>query len=159
MSNSSLEQRVARLEAALAQLTDQQPSPPAKLTGWKRMVGVFADNPHFEAAFVLGREYRESLAQMADVASTLEDLPDKSLEEYSLFEAVEVLKEEITLAVDRHYTFSEIAQILTDRGISINPEQLERHYLNASRVQQPTRSASRPRRNTSSRRRPLRQPA
>jgi hypothetical protein len=73
MSNASLEQRVARLEAALAQLTDQQPSPPAKLTGWKRMVGVFADNPHFEAAVVLGREYRESLVENDDENSMLDE--------------------------------------------------------------------------------------
>jgi uncharacterized protein YydD (DUF2326 family) len=159
MSNSSLEKRVTRLEAELASLKAQKPSTPKEVTGWQSIVGVFADNPYFEEAVAIGREYRESLANIADVASTLEDLPNKSSEEYSLYEAVGALKEEIALALSRHYTFPEIAQILTDRGISINTEQLERHYFQISRDQhEPASSASKPRNRRSSRR-PLQYPA
>jgi hypothetical protein len=38
--------------------------PPAPETAWwKRIVGVFSDDPEFEEAMRLGREYRESLRE------------------------------------------------------------------------------------------------
>jgi hypothetical protein len=66
-STPTLEQRVEQLERELAQLkqqvqsTPQQPEQP----WWEKIVGVFADDPDFEAAMELGREYRQSLKPIA----------------------------------------------------------------------------------------------
>ncbi len=61
MPTPSLEQRVARLEAELAQLKSPQAPAEAEQPWWKKIVGVFANDPYFEAAVARGREYRESL--------------------------------------------------------------------------------------------------
>jgi hypothetical protein len=53
MSNSSLEKRVTRLEAELANLKVQKPSTPVEITGWQSIVGVFADNSDFEEAVAI----------------------------------------------------------------------------------------------------------
>ncbi|HKI33702.1 MAG TPA: hypothetical protein VKA46_17745 [Gemmataceae bacterium] len=58
MATVKIEDRVAALEAEIAQLK-------VKIDGadpWKEVVwGAFADDPAFEEAMRLGREYRESL--------------------------------------------------------------------------------------------------
>ncbi len=60
MATPSLEERVAVLEAELKQLKQQ--SEPDKLSdaprGWQRIVGIFQDDPEFEEAVRLGREWR-----------------------------------------------------------------------------------------------------
>ena len=62
MAIREIELRVTRLEAEMAQLKKQleQMAPP---TGdWLDSIyGAFANDPHFEEAMRLGREYRESL--------------------------------------------------------------------------------------------------
>ena len=62
MAAREIELRVTRLEAEMAQLKKQleQTAPP---TGdWLDSIyGAFANDPHFEEAMRLGREYRESL--------------------------------------------------------------------------------------------------
>jgi hypothetical protein len=171
MAKSSLEQRVARLEAELAQLKSQRsPNQPSHLQStvaspeqpwWESIVGMFADNSAFEAAVEQGRNYRQSLAKIEDAAAALDDLPSKSLETYSLLEAVIALQDDIARALDRHYTFSEIAQILVKQGIFINAAQLQHHYSSISPKQQVksepmfsahvTRDKSRSRSNKSSR--------
>jgi hypothetical protein len=71
-STPTLEQRVEQLERELAQIKQQmQPTPqpsdqPSELPWWEKIVGVFADDPDFEAAVELGREYRQSLKPIAD---------------------------------------------------------------------------------------------
>ena len=62
MVAASLQQRVAALEAEVARLkarieAKEQPADPWLQTVW----GAFADDPAFEEAMRLGREYRESL--------------------------------------------------------------------------------------------------
>ncbi|MDX2242550.1 MAG: hypothetical protein NW224_17825 [Leptolyngbyaceae cyanobacterium bins.302] len=56
-----LEARVAYLEAEVARLKtkveDDTPSKP----WWEQIVGAFADNPAYDEAMRLGREYRDSL--------------------------------------------------------------------------------------------------
>jgi hypothetical protein len=62
MAKQTLAARVAALETQLAQLQTQlaQPAPPQKdwLDEW---YGAFADDPLYDEAMRLGREYRESL--------------------------------------------------------------------------------------------------
>jgi hypothetical protein len=65
-STPTLEQRVEQLEKELAQLKQQiKPTPQAEQPWWEKIVGVFADDPDFEAAIELGREYRQSLKPIA----------------------------------------------------------------------------------------------
>jgi hypothetical protein len=63
MSAVSLEERVAAVETELARLKErlEQESQVPVTPWWKRVVGVYRDDPEFEAAMRLGREYRESL--------------------------------------------------------------------------------------------------
>jgi hypothetical protein len=67
-STPTLEQRVEQLEQELAQLKQQvqtiTPSP--QQPWWEKIVGVFADDPDFEAAVELGKEYRQSLKPSVD---------------------------------------------------------------------------------------------
>jgi hypothetical protein len=124
----TLEQRVARLEAELTELKSQQPAAEPARPWWKKIVGVFADNPEFEAAVVQGREYRESLTLLDNAADELLDLPDKLSQDYSIQEAILELREPIALAIQRHYTLPEIAQILTERGIAVSATELDHYY-------------------------------
>ena len=54
-----LESRVAVLEAKVDRL--QRSVAPDGEPWWQQVVGAFADDPAFEEAMRLGREYRESL--------------------------------------------------------------------------------------------------
>lgn len=61
MTSKVLEQRLAALEAELATLKSKveklQPSQP----WWERIAGTFENDPVYEKAMKLGREYRRSL--------------------------------------------------------------------------------------------------
>ncbi len=76
---TKLEDRIARLETTLSrrivdleeqvlrlsqQVNSKQPSDESPW--WKRIVGVYKDDPEFEEAMRLGREYRESLRPKDD---------------------------------------------------------------------------------------------
>jgi hypothetical protein len=61
MSSVSLEDRVAVLEAELARLKTRIEAGNSGEAPWKKIVGVFANDPAFAQAMRLGREYRESL--------------------------------------------------------------------------------------------------
>ncbi len=141
MSNPSLEQRVARLEAELTEIRSHQPPKEPEQPWWKKIVGMFADDPYFEAAVARGREYRESLGTVEAIADELLDLPEKSSHDYSLQEAIIALREPIAIALQRHYTFAEIAAILTQQGIIVTANELSQYYLAAI----PARSESRTR--------------
>ncbi len=59
MATVSLEDRVAALEAEVKRLKDLIDNGREK-RGWKAIVGSFANDPLYEEAMKLGREYRES---------------------------------------------------------------------------------------------------
>ena len=62
MDLRELEQRVTRLEAEVAQIKQQleQAAPPER--DWlDDIYGAFGNDPHYDEAMRLGREYRESL--------------------------------------------------------------------------------------------------
>lgn len=67
MAASKIELRVAVLEAEVAHLKEQmEKSVPAKRDWLDTIYGAFANDPHFEEAMRLGREYRESLRPKAN---------------------------------------------------------------------------------------------
>ncbi|MCU0565381.1 MAG: hypothetical protein MUF49_02145 [Oculatellaceae cyanobacterium Prado106] len=67
--------------------------------------------------------------------STLQDLPERPKESWSLREAVTILKDSITTALNRGYTYDEISSILASKGVGITASSLKR-YLAAAKRQQ-----------------------
>ena len=66
MATGTLEMRVRELETRqdhFQHLIEERllPLPPGEKRGWQAIVGTFADDPLYEEAMRLGREYRESL--------------------------------------------------------------------------------------------------
>ncbi len=68
MSNQ-LEERVALLEAEVARLKNKVESDSSSKPWWERITGTFADNPAYNEAMKLGREYRESLQPVSNESS------------------------------------------------------------------------------------------
>ncbi len=61
MAAPSLEDRVAALETELEQLKQQHVAHPIETDPWwKKIVGIYKDDPAYEEAMRLGREWRES---------------------------------------------------------------------------------------------------
>lgn len=56
-----LEERLAYLEAEVAKLKSKAENDSASISWWAKIAGTFADNPDYDEAMQLGREYRESL--------------------------------------------------------------------------------------------------
>ncbi|MBE9029142.1 hypothetical protein IQ266_05120 [filamentous cyanobacterium LEGE 11480] len=80
-----------------------------------------------------------------DAGSALVDLPEKPKEIWSLREAIDALKDEITLALDRGYTYPEISEMLTKRGVEISASTLK-YYLSSVKRQDPNAKPRRRRR-------------
>jgi hypothetical protein len=59
MSTASLEARIAALEREVRHLKDLVDKGQRK-RGWRIIIGAFANDPLYEEAMRLGREYRES---------------------------------------------------------------------------------------------------
>ncbi len=64
MATVTLEERVAALEQRVARFLPEE----SKAPWWKKIVGVYKDDPEFTEAERLGREYRESLRPKEDQA-------------------------------------------------------------------------------------------
>lgn len=58
---SSVEDRLSQLEQKVDRLLGEQAETMNKTPWWKKIVGVYKDDPEFDEAMRLGREYRESL--------------------------------------------------------------------------------------------------
>ena len=56
-----LEERVALLESEVARLKNKVENNSFSQPWWERIAGIFADNPAYNEAMQLAREYRESL--------------------------------------------------------------------------------------------------
>lgn len=63
-------------------------------------------------------------------SSILQELPEKPKEIWSLREAIDALKDQITLALDRGYTYMEISKMLSERGVEISASTLK-YYLSS----------------------------
>ena len=65
MSNADIEARLTNLETEVsrlkAQLQNPEPAP-----WWESILGTFADDPAYDEAMRLSREYRESLRSTAE---------------------------------------------------------------------------------------------
>ena len=61
MAAPEIESRVAALEAEVAQLKERLEKAAPRVDWLDEIYGAFADDPDFEEAMRLGREYRESL--------------------------------------------------------------------------------------------------
>jgi hypothetical protein len=67
----SLSERLTRVEEQVLRLSQQVSGTPdsQETAWWKTIVGVFQDDPEFEAAMQLGRAYRGSLRPRAEEAA------------------------------------------------------------------------------------------
>ncbi len=65
MGPARLEKRVAALEEELARLRSKVEEIDALKPWWERIAGTFQDDPVYEKAMKLGRQYRQSLGQGA----------------------------------------------------------------------------------------------
>ena len=60
MASARLEKRVAALEEELARLKTKVEGPRGAEPWWERIAGTFQDDPVYEEAMKLGRQYRRS---------------------------------------------------------------------------------------------------
>ncbi|HEY9624428.1 MAG TPA: hypothetical protein V6C78_28995 [Crinalium sp.] len=75
---------------------------------------------------------RISKSAIEQATVTLNDLPEKPKENWSLQEAVNVMSEAITAALDRGYSYDEVASMLGNQGVDISASTL-RYYLARSK--------------------------
>lgn len=76
--------------------------------------------------------------------SALQQLPEKPKENLSLREAIAALKDNITTALDRGYSYEEVASMLCDQGVRISPTSLKSYLADTQRGKTPkTRRSTR----------------
>ena len=89
-----------------------------------------------------------SKSAISQASTILEDLPEKPKEIWSLREAIELLKDPITAALDRGYSYPEVSKMLSERGVEISASTLK-YYLSAARKEKdPTKPRTRRQRRT-----------
>lgn len=66
MVTTELELRVTAIEKELAKLKEKVSKEDESSPWWEKISGTFANDPMFEEAMRLGREYRESLREDYD---------------------------------------------------------------------------------------------
>jgi hypothetical protein len=69
MSNTELEARLIALETEVARLKAQQQTY-TETPWWEEILGSFANDPAYDEAMQLGRQYRESLRPKAEPTSS-----------------------------------------------------------------------------------------
>lgn len=69
---------------------------------------------------------------LEQVTLTLQDLPEKPKEVWSLREAIALLYEPITAALDRGYSYEEVTSLLSKEGIDVSTSSMKR-YLSTAR--------------------------
>jgi hypothetical protein len=75
-----------------------------------------------------------SKTAIENATATLQDLPEKPKENWSLREAVSLLQETISTALSKGYSYEEISKMLTSQGIEISASSLK-SYLSAAKRQ------------------------
>jgi hypothetical protein len=74
-----------------------------------------------------------SKAAIAQATKVLDELTAKAKESWSLREAVTLLQDSITTALDRGYSYEEVSTMLAGKGVSITPSSLKRYLANAKK--------------------------
>src|SRR6266404_3744509 len=67
--SQTLEKRVEDLEKKVAELS-AEPTRTARKKDWRRTIGIFKDDPDFEEAVRLGREYRQQQTYDKEIAGS-----------------------------------------------------------------------------------------
>jgi len=71
MAVPEIELRIAALEAEVAQLKSQlEAAAPLVKPWWQEIYGTFSNDPLYEEAMRLGREYRDSLRSVVGVVAS-----------------------------------------------------------------------------------------
>jgi hypothetical protein len=70
MAALSIEERLTALEAEVARLKERVDGTTDNKPWWGMIWGTFKDDPHYEEAMRLGREYRESLRPKDDESAS-----------------------------------------------------------------------------------------
>lgn len=83
-------------------------------------------------------------------AEALQELPEKTKEKLSLREAVDVLRDHITAALDKGYSYEDIAVMLAKQGVSIAPSSLKHYLARSNRQLRSKTGATQPRRRRTS---------
>lgn len=68
----------------------------------------------------------------------LQDLPEKPRDSWSLREAIDVMHDVIAAALDKGYSYEEIAAMLSERGVEIRASSLKRYFAAARKEKDPT---------------------
>jgi hypothetical protein len=79
--------------------------------------------------------------------SSLQALPEKPKQSWSLREAVAVLHADITTALNRGYSYEEVVTLLAKNGVSITVSSLKRYLAAAKRSEGVNKSRRKPRNN------------
>jgi hypothetical protein len=74
-----------------------------------------------------------SKSTLEQASVSLQALPDKPKEVWSLRETVMLLQDDITSALNRGYTYDEIVKVLADKEIGITASSLKRYLATARR--------------------------
>jgi hypothetical protein len=80
-------------------------------------------------------------------SNALKELPEKPKEIWSLREAISLLKDQIIAALDRGYSYTEVSEMLSSKGVEISPSTLK-YYLSSARKEDGDSTKSRRRRRT-----------
>jgi hypothetical protein len=72
-------------------------------------------------------------SSIGNTSAFLESLPEKPKEELSLKEAIDQLREPLRAALSRGYTYAELAEMLTEKGIKISAFTLKNYVPSGKR--------------------------
>ncbi len=89
-----------------------------------------------------------SKGAISSASSILDGLPEKPKEIWSLREAIDLLKEPISAALDRGYSYAEVSKMLTEKGVEISPSTLKYYLSSARREKDGSKPKTRRRRKT-----------
>ena len=67
--SQTIEKRIEELEKKVAELSACQ-THPARKKDWRRTIGIFKDDPDFEEAVRLGRQYRQEQTHEKEIAGS-----------------------------------------------------------------------------------------
>lgn len=72
-------------------------------------------------------------ASIGNTSAFLESLPEKPKEDLSLREAIDQLREPLRAALSRGYTYAELAEMLTEKGVKISAFTLKNYVPSGKR--------------------------